>query len=168
MSAVTVGRNDGQKPARRRFIYKTGLCEGTHVMTLEGNLPVEYLTAGDKVLTRQGAREIMHIAARPLTDCPVLIRRGSLGPARPAQDLYLAPDQDVHLRDWRARVIYGSDQVAVPVTRLRDGETILWGEHPGELLVYDLELAERAVIYAEGVEIMSATLPANAYAFAAE
>ena len=168
MSEMTQGRFAGQASGKRNFIYKTGLCEGTHVMTLDGNLPVEYLVTGDRVLTRSGAREIRHIAARALTDCPVLVKRGALGRDRPMQDMFLAPDQDVHLRDWRARVFYGSDQVAVPVQRLRDGETILWGEHPGELLVYDLELDAKEVIYAEGMEIMSASLPDNVYRFAAE
>ena len=47
MSSRTGGRSAGKPPAARRFIYKTGLCEGTHVMTLQGSLPVEYLVGGD-------------------------------------------------------------------------------------------------------------------------
>ena len=55
MSRRTGGRSAGKPPAARRFIYKTGLCEGTHVMTLQGSLPVEYLVGGDRVVTRNGA-----------------------------------------------------------------------------------------------------------------
>ena len=83
-------------------------------------------------------------------------------------DMYLAPDQRVHLRDWRARMLCGSDQLAVPVSRLRDGRHIVQGEHPGELRVYDLEFTQQQVIYAEGVEVMSAALPALAEALTAE
>ena len=162
MSSSTGGRNAGKPPAAQRFNYKTGLCEGTQVMTLDGNLPVEYLAAGDRVVTRNGTRTLRHVARRALTDCPVLVRRSALGPGRPAADMYLAPDQGVHLRDWRARVLYGSDQPAVPVSRLRDGEHIVWGEHPSEIHVYDLEFSQAQVIYAEGVEVMSAALPESA------
>ncbi len=74
----------------------------------------------------------------------------------------------MHLRDWRTRVFCGSDQVAVPVSRLHDGQHIVWGEHPGELRVYELEFTHEQVIYAEGVEVMSATLPAPAEILAVE
>lgn len=168
MSEMTTGRETGHGPVKRRFIYKTGLCEGTHVMTQEGSLPVEYLTVGDRVRTRAGCRTIRHVATRPLTDCPIMVKRGSLGRGRPEHDMYLAPDQNVHLRDWRSRTYFGSDQIAVPVSRLTDGENILWGEHPGHLLVYDLELEDTEVIYAEGMEVMSAVLPEPDYTIAAE
>lgn len=167
MSGMTKGRDAGTKPGARRFIYKTGLCEGTHVMTMEGNLPVEYLVTGDRVITKTGSRVIQHIAVRALSDCPVQVRRGALGRGRPRQDLYLAPDQHVHLRDWRAKTWCGSDQIAVPVSRLRDGDSIFWGEHPGRLNVYELELDEQDIIYADGMEVMSAALPENVIRFAA-
>jgi hypothetical protein len=136
-------------------------------MTVEGILPVEYLTTGDRVVTRTGTRTIQHIAVRPLRDCPIMVRRGALGRGRPMQDMYLAPDQNVHLRDWRARKFYGSDQIAVPVSRLEDGDLIAWAEHPGRLNVYELELADTEVIYAEGLEVMSAALPENVVRFVA-
>ena len=82
--------------------------------------------------------------------------------------MYLAPDQGVHLRDWRARMLCGSDQLAVPVSQLHDGKHIVWGEYPGELRVFELEFSHAQVIYAEGVEIMSATLPVPAHAPAGE
>ncbi len=168
MSSRTGGRSAGNPPAARRFTYKTGLCEGTHVMTLQGSLPVEYLVGGDRVVTRNSARTLRHVACRALTDCPISVRRGALGPGRPTADMYLAPDQGVQLRDWRARVLCGSDQLAVPVSRLCDGKHIVRGEHPGELRVYELEFTHEQVIYAEGAEVMSATLPAPAEILAVE
>jgi hypothetical protein len=159
MAATSTGRTTGQKAGVRRFIYKTGLCEGTNIATREGNLPVEYLTTDDWVKTPSGIHRIRHISTRPLTDCPIEVRRDALGPGRPAHDLYLAPDQPVRLSDWRSHKLFGADRPAVPVSRLEDGQNIQWGEHPGELLVYDLELESEQVIYAEGMQVMSATLP---------
>ena len=159
MSAMTEGRNTVATAVRRRFPYKTGLCEGTQVMTLDVNLPVEYLCEGDMIVTRSGARALRRITAKPLKDCPILVLRSSLGPGRPARDMYLAPDQAVHLPDWRGKVLYGSDQRSVPLARLVDDDFIQWAEHPGELLVYDLEFLAQQVFYAEGLEVMSAASP---------
>ncbi len=161
MSLRTSGRSAGKRPVRRHFLYKTGLCEGTTIQTQQGDLPVEYLSAGDRVMTRQGMRTVRHITSRILKDCPIQVRRDALGPNRPAQDMYLAPDQGVHLQDWRALRYFGSDQPSVPVSRLHDGERILWGEHPGDLTVYELEFSEEQIIYAEGMEVMSAPAPAT-------
>ncbi len=151
-----------QRRRARTFTYKTGLCEGTSVMTSEGALPVEYLIAGDRIVTASGLRILRHVSARALRDCPIEVRRNALGPGRPAADMLLAPDQPVHLANWRSHRLYGADSVAVPVSRLHDGTHITWGEHPGELLVYDLELESAQVIYAEGMEVMSATPPLSA------
>lgn len=140
-------------------MYKTGLCEGTHVMTLDGNLPVEYLCEGDMVLTRNGARALRRITAKPLKDCPILVLRSAIGPGRPERDLYLAPDQAVHLRDWRGRFVMGSDQRSLPLARLVDNDLIQWAEHPGDLLVYELEFLTQQIFYAEGLEVMSAASP---------
>ncbi len=159
MSSRPDQRKPGKRAPVRHFIYKTGLCEGTHVMTSEGALPVEYLVAGDRIVTPAGLRTLRHVSARPLRDCPIEVRRGALGPGRPAADMFLAPDQPVRLADWRSHKLYGADSPSVPVSRLQDGEHITWGEHPGEMLVYDLELESEQVIYAEGMEVMSAALP---------
>ena len=83
MSSKTAERGAGKPPVRRRIISKTGLCEGTQVMTLHGNLPVKYLVADDRMITRNGARTLRHVACRALTDCPILVRSGALGPGRP-------------------------------------------------------------------------------------
>jgi len=155
MSAMTKERSVGQSPARRRYIYKTGLCEGTHVMTLDGNLPVEYLCRGDMIITREGSRPLRRISAKALKDCPILVKSGALGPGRPVHDMYLAPDQMVHQRDWCRGGRFGSDLAAIPLSRLVDGDAIQWAEHPGELLVYNLEFTSQQVIYTEGLEVMS-------------
>lgn len=140
-------------------MYKTGLCEGTNVMTLDGNLPVEYLCEGDMVITNNGARPLRGVTAKRLKDCPILVLRSAIGPGRPARDLYLAPDQAVHLRDWCGRVRVGSDQRSVPLARLVDNNFIQWAEHPGELLVYELEFLTQQVFFAEGLEVMSTASP---------
>ncbi|MGR3290302.1 MAG: Hint domain-containing protein, partial [Paracoccaceae bacterium] len=110
------------------------------------------------VVTSNGPCEIKHIASSYLTDCPIQIKRGALGPGRPERDMYLAPDHKIPLQSWRSLRYYGSDLRNVPISYLRDGNLIIWGEHPGDLKVFELEFASEQVIYVEGVEVVGAAL----------
>lgn len=38
--------------------YEGGIALGTHVLTADGSLPVEYLQAGDRIVTRSGMRTL--------------------------------------------------------------------------------------------------------------
>jgi len=167
---MTLGRNDGCKPFIRHTNFDIGLCKGTRIMTAEGNLPVEYLQAGDRITTQKGTAELRHVASRMVPVIrPVLVRAGVLGQHRPTRDLVLGPDQRVYLPNWRARVRFGSDQASAPVSQLIDGEFIRQTEASVKVQIYNLEFDTPQIIYAEGAEIMSATCPVqSAYIFAAE
>lgn len=41
-----------------------GFVPGTIIYTLDGALPVEFLTPGDRIITRAGARELRGVRAR--------------------------------------------------------------------------------------------------------
>ncbi|MBU2868442.1 Hint domain-containing protein [Pacificibacter marinus] len=41
--------------------YEDGIALGTHVLTADGTLPVEYLEAGDRIVTRSGLRTLRGI-----------------------------------------------------------------------------------------------------------
>ena len=87
---------------------------GTLIATDSGARPVEDLTVGDKIRTRDnGYQEIRWIGARwlnglQLTDYPhlkpVLIRRGALGDDLPDRDMRLSPNH---------RVLVASDRTAL-------------------------------------------------------
>ena len=161
MSEMTKGRDDGQRPAMRRGLSESGICKGTRVLTLDGELPVEFLSAGDPIITRNGVFELRHVATRKTKVFrPVLVARNALGHKRPDRELVLAPDQPVHLRDWRARAFFGSDQAYAPVSHLIDGHYIRQSQAKVRLRVFDLEFEDQQVFYAEGVELVSALPPA--------
>ena len=159
MSAMTDEWTARGLPAGQQTTSTTGLCEGTRVMTLGGNLPVDYLCKGDMIVTRAGARELRKITARPLAGTPVHVGRGTLGPRRPERDMYLAPGQAVHVRDWTGKRLFGSDQRSVPLEKLVDNKLVCWADLASGLLVYDLEFLTQQVFYAEGMEVMSADQP---------
>lgn len=74
---------------------------GTRISTLSGERPVEQLSIGDKIVTRDnGVQEIAWIGTRLLGRAdmqraaslrPILVRAGSLGHGLPARDVMLSP-----------------------------------------------------------------------------
>lgn len=135
-----------------------GLAFGTTVLTLEGILPVEFLTPGDRIVTRDGAQRLSSIEVTIVQNARVIrITEGTLGIDRPEGDMIVSPDQPILIRDWRAKAVFGTPTAMVPAAQLADGEYIRAEVIP-EVRFYTLRFADNAVIYAGGLEL--ATSPA--------
>ncbi len=140
----------------------TGLPLGTTVMTLDGALPVEHLTQGDRIVTRAGARILRAVTATLQTDAAmVAVGAGALGHDRPGRPLLLPADQPVLVRDWRARALWGVDAALVPVARLADGEHVRRVQ-VAQVRLFALSFDDDAVIYADGVEVGCPRVPVAA------
>ena len=126
---------------------------GTSVLTLDGELPVEFLSVGDRILTRNGARRLRQIEVTVIQNARMVrISKDALGVGRPCGDVMLSADQQILIRDWRAKALYGSAQAMVPASRLADGEYIR-SEIIREVRLYTLGFHDDAVIYAGGLEL---------------
>lgn len=139
-----------------------GITVGTPVLTLDGELPVQFLAPGDRVITRNGARVLKAIGVQVLREAAMIrVSASALGHDRPEGDVFLAPAQKVLLRDWRAKALYGSETALVEAVRLADGEYIR-KETVAELRLFTLHFGRDEVIYAGGLELAceSATVPA--------
>jgi hypothetical protein len=123
MSQMQEIRLPGRRVQRRRAGALTGLGAGTPVLTLDGEIPVEHLTEGDRVVTRSGARRLRRITAR-LVEGGFRVSPHRLGQGRPEAAVVLGPRQKILLRDWRARALAGGDTALMPVARLADGDYI--------------------------------------------
>jgi hypothetical protein len=133
-----------------------GLPTGAEVLTLDGALPVEHLTIGDRVITRTaGATRLVDLSVDTVTEHAVEITGGALGKMDPDATLILPASQVILLRDWRARVMFGQPQVAVPVGVLVDHGFIRdLGER--EMRLHRLIFERDHVIYASGLELCCA------------
>ncbi len=130
-----------------------GIARGTIVLTLDGALPVEHLMPGDRIITRNSGSATLsalrcHSAPRPTC----LIRPNVLGFGRPEGAVITSADQKILLRDWRARALWGADQVLVPVSKLVDGEFIT-DAGLSETPLFELLFESPQVIYAGGLEL---------------
>ncbi|HEY2618913.1 MAG TPA: Hint domain-containing protein [Acetobacteraceae bacterium] len=129
---------------------------GTRISAERGELAVENLSVGDRVQvigTGPSSYPIIWIGWRTV-DCtrhpdprkvwPVRIAADAFGPGRPVRDLYLSPNHSIYFGD-----------VLIPAKHLINGSTI--AQVPAdEVTYYHVELAQHAVLLAEG-------LPAESY-----
>jgi len=154
MKPQTVGREDVMTRLARENA-RTGLVAGSIVMTLEGEMPVEMLAHGDRIITRDtGMATIRGIRRKAITCDMVAVMAGSLGHTRPDRDVILPADQRVLIRDWRAEALTGQKQALIPARDLVDGEFVQLRKDM-QVTVYEIELDHAQVIYADGLEVTS-------------
>lgn len=152
MSNLTIGHVRGQALQACR-IPSAALAAGTGVLSLAGELPVEFLEPGDRIITRSGARILRSVEVTVVQNARVIrLSPHVLGANRPGADLVVAPDQPILIRDWRAQALYGAAQALVPAARLADGEYIR-AETLAEVRLYTLRFDADEVIYAGGLEL---------------
>ena len=135
------------------FTAVAGITVGTTVLTLEGELPVQFLAPGDRVITRSGARMLKSVEVLVLRDADMIrVSASALGHDRPEADCFIAPGQKIMLRDWRAKALYGQDVAMIEAQRLCDGDYIR-PETVTEIRVFTLKFDRDEVIYAGGLEL---------------
>ncbi len=139
-----------------------GIPAGTIVLTLKGEMPVEDIVPGDRVITRNGgAVPLQRHDITTVTVPAVRVSAGSLGDTRPESDTTLPAAQGVLLRDWRARAIFGQPQAVAPAGVLVDDEFITdLGQQ--DLVLHHLVFDRDQVVYAGGLELLA---PAATAAF---
>jgi len=137
----------------------TGVLAGTLVLTLEGEIPVQFLAPGDRVITRAGASRLVKVAVHVVETAQVVrIVASALGHGRPDTDTVVALQQPILVRDWRAMALYGTPEAAVPAERLADGDYIR-RDTLLEARFFTLHFAAEAVIYAGGLEMACPPVP---------
>jgi len=123
-------------------------CAGTRIATANGEVAVEDLRIGDRLLTLEGSFEpvvwigrstVSRRFADPVRNLPVRIRAGALGENTPCRDLLLSPDHAVFL-----------DGLLVHAGALINGASIVRETAVAETFVYyHVELGAHAVILAD-------------------
>lgn len=141
------------KTSKAKAELVCGLAAGTKVMTLDGEMPVEFLTEGDRVVTRDtGMAKLKGVRSRKVACDVVQISGGSLGHNRPEADITVPSGQQLLIRDWRAEALFGKKIALVPAKNLVDGEYIR-DLGKGVMTVYELVFDTDHIIYAGGLEI---------------
>lgn len=131
------------------------LVAGSVVRALDGALPVEYLAPGDRVITRDSGTAMLTGLRRDTRRTGlVAIRAGTLGRCRPDRDTVLPAGQEVLLRDWRARLLFGANRALVPAERLVDG-VFVRKIGMRDVALFELRFDAPHILYADGLELAS-------------
>lgn len=147
---------------------RSGLGLGTGVQTSEGELPVEFLAPGDKIVTFDaGLVTLSRVAVRtiPMQDM-VRIRPSVMSEHGQGRDIIVSARQRVLVRDWRAPVMFGKSATLVEARKLVDGAyyTQLTGRAPTRLFQLFFEHEQHVIQLGQGLQVSSAKLPKKATA----
>lgn len=103
---------------------------GTRILTPSGEVPIENLAVGDKVLTLdQGSQHIRWIARTKLSASdleanqkwrPVRIRAGALGNGLPETDLMVSPQHRILVKSAIVHRMFNVHEVLVPAIKIID------------------------------------------------
>jgi len=136
--------------------HQVGVPAGTEILTVDGALPVEFLSAGDRIISRDSGFVRVRKVRHDLCGGDwVVIRTGAFGPGKPAADLSLPAGQRVLLRGDLAMALFDQQQVLAPLSKLvgRPQFAICDGGPPQ---VFSIWCGQPQVIYAGGVELATA------------
>lgn len=128
---------------------------GTGILTMRGAVRVEDLETGDQVLTRDnGYQQIRWIASRLCTAvgslAPIRVKKGALCNT---QDLLLSPRHKVLVTGWKAEMLFGEDEMLVPIKHLCNGRSIFCERDLGFVMYYHLLCDHHEVVFADGAPV---------------
>ncbi len=126
-------------------------ARGTRILTAQGELPVERLKLGDRVITKDhGAQELVWIGARKALGtgrlAPVRFCKGAMGNGRA---LTVSPMHRMLVSGWKAELLFGETEVLMPAIELVNGDTVFQAVVP-EVEYFHLLFARHEIIFAEG------------------
>ncbi len=125
---------------------------GTLIKTVDGDKPVEQITAGDLVITRdEGPRPVRWVGQRTVRAtgdfAPIRIRAGTFGAHG---DLLLSPQHRILVRDSLAELLFGEDEVLVAAKDLLNDRSVT-RRCGGSVTYVHLMFDRHQVIYSEGL-----------------
>ncbi|MEO9652223.1 MAG: Hint domain-containing protein [Roseobacter sp.] len=149
-------------------IRNTGLSRfgpGTMIVTENGEIPVEWLAVGDRVLTRDhGFQPVQEVVRTKLAqvhfnnhpnECPICIPAGTLGAGCPTHDLFLAAQHGVLVRSSVTEKRIASREVFAPANAWSDIGVAKTITPDGDFMMTDVIFSSHEVILAHGAWVES-------------
>ncbi|WP_224826742.1 Hint domain-containing protein [Cognatishimia sp. MH4019] len=136
-------------------------AKGTRIFTSSGEVEVEKLKVGDRVLTYdRGLQKIRWIGSRVFSGYelmfgmgnlrPIRIRPGALGEGKPHRDLFVSPQHRIHFRGHKVELLFGEEEVLAAAQHLTAAEGIEVC-HPSAVQYFHLFFDQHEILYSEGV-----------------
>ena len=139
--------------------------EGTRIATECGTKPVQEISVGDKVLTKDnGPQEILWVGTKRMSGArlyampelrPVRIKAGALNEGEPDGDLLVSPQHRMLLKGPKAELLFNTPEVLVTAEALINDTSILVDYEVSSLTYVHLMTEHHQVVWANGVETES-------------
>lgn len=136
---------------------------GTRIRTEAGEVAIEDLGTGDRVLTRDdGPQEVLWSGHRRMSGArlfampqqrPIRLRKGALGVDRPDGDLIVSPEHRILMTGAAARDLWGEAEVLVRAADLVGDARVTVDHSLRETFYIHLLLDRHEVIWANGLEV---------------
>ncbi len=133
---------------------------GTRIATLRGEIPVEDLVAGDRVVTRDNGIQNIRWIGKKKVDWramlsyphlkPVLIRRGTLGNDLPERDMMISPNHRVLVANERTALQFDEGEVLVAAKHLIGGLSVRSIDSVGTTYIHFL-FESHEVVLSDGI-----------------
>lgn len=140
-------------------------ASGTLILTEGGEVAIETLAVGEKVVTRDnGAKLIRWMGSRKVTAAglarnpklrPIRIRAGALGANTPSSDLIVSPQHRILVRSKIARKMFGADEVLVAAKQLVVLDGIDVAEDMESVEYFHILFDRHEVVFSNGAETES-------------
>ncbi|MFV0294428.1 MAG: Hint domain-containing protein [Paracoccus sp. (in: a-proteobacteria)] len=153
---LTYGNSDAAFPC---------FVRGSIVKTISGDVPIEQLSSGDMVLTRDnGYQMIRWIGSRKLSSQalernvklrPVRIRAGALGEGLPVSDLVVSPQHRILIRSKIAQRMFDSSEVLIAAIHLTDIDGIERDMDISEVEYFHFLFERHEIVTVNGLETES-------------
>lgn len=140
-------------------------CQGSHLMTDQGEQAVDWIRAGDRVLTKDNGYQTVIWTARSVITVqmlksnpklrPVKIAARGIDGAAPAQDLLLSPEHRVLLASAQIELLFGCDEMFAAAKFICDGDQVaqILPEH--EISYYHILFENHEAVLADGLWVES-------------
>lgn len=133
---------------------------GTRISIPSGEVPVEQLAVGDRVVLLDGSAEPLKWIGRATADAtganadsgaPVCIPRGALGRNRPKRDLFVSPQHRVSMGSPAFELWFADRDVLIPAKHLVGWNGIYQDSTIAQPEYFHLLFAAHQVIWSEGI-----------------
>jgi hypothetical protein len=135
-------------------------ANGTQIRAENGTAPVEALSVGDRVVTRDnGLQTIRWIGARFLGPeelarfpklQPIRIAKGALGEGTPSRDLIVSPQHRIVVRSKIAMRMFGEEEVFVPAKHLLELPDVTIAKDMTAVTYYHILCDNHEIVEADG------------------
>lgn len=136
---------------------------GTRIRTEDGDVAIEDLGTGDRILTRDnGPQEVLWSGHRRMSGArlfampdqrPIRMRAGALGIDRPDDDLIVSPEHRIIVTGRAAHDLWGEAEVLVRAADLVGDSRITVDHSLRETFYIHLMLERHEVVWANGLEV---------------